>query len=95
MNLQKRIEQLEQRAGGGTDFILWIVALVECDAAEIGPKRVIERQVTGYSAMGRSRTWRPEKGESLEALRARIESELRAEGHNAYAVCESYSEWQD
>lgn len=58
----------------------------------LGTGRAIHHEVTGYSALGRDRTWTRAPGEPVEAMKARVESELRGEGHKVYAVCECYAE---
>jgi hypothetical protein len=90
MNLEKRVEQLEQRMGTDSDFRLLVVSFLGCDPEKSGPERQIRYEVTGYSASGRDRKWNRGPGESVEELEARLERELRAEGHKVYAVCECY-----
>lgn len=90
MNLEKRVEQLEQRIGMADDFLLIIISFLGADPEKIGPERAIEHEVIGYSATGRDRKWHRLDGESKEALKTRMEAELRAEGHKVYAVCECY-----
>jgi hypothetical protein len=90
MNLEKRVEQLEQRMGTDNDFKLLIVSFVGCNPDKSGLDRQIRHEVTGYSASGRDRKWNRGPGESAEELKARMECELRAEGHKVYAVCECY-----
>jgi hypothetical protein len=92
MNLEKRVGQLEQRMGASNDFLLMIISLIGCDPEKIGPERPIYREVTGYSASGRDRTWPRRPGESEQELKGRVEEELRAEGHRVYLVCECYSD---
>jgi len=91
MNLTKRLEQLEARLGKVDDFLLIVVSLIGCDPDKIGPERAIRRAPIGYSAASRDRKWLPHQGESLDDLRARMELELRAEGHKAFLVCECYA----
>lgn len=90
MNLEKRVEQLEQRLGSQDDFMLIVIGLLGCDPEKMGPERIVEREVTGYSATGRNRRWVRQPGESLEAVKARIEQDVRTEGHKVYSVCECY-----
>jgi hypothetical protein len=92
MNLEKRLEQLEQRMSTTDDFMLLIVGFVGCDPDKIGPERAIHHEVGGYSALGRDRRWRLDHGESVEDMTARVEKELRAEGHGVDAVCENYTD---
>jgi hypothetical protein len=90
MNLEKRVEQLEQRIATSDDFMLVVISLLLADPEKIGPERAIHREVVGYSALWRDRKWDRHEGESPEELRARLEAELKAEGHTAYGVCERY-----
>jgi hypothetical protein len=90
MNLEKRVDQLEQRAGSSNDFVLFIIAAMGVDPEKIGPERAIQRPVTGYTAIGRDRKWDLQRGESAADLRARMEEELRGEGHKVYLVGECY-----
>lgn len=90
MSLEKRVIQLEQRLGSPDDFVLFVISALGCDPAKIGPERVIEREVVGYSASGRSREWSRDPGETAAALKERVERDVRAEGHKVYVVCECY-----
>lgn len=91
MNLEKRVEELEQRRGTPDDMIFIVISFLGCDPAKTGSERAIEHEVTGYSASGRERHWEREPGEAVQDLRARIKQELRHEGHKVYAVCECYA----
>lgn len=94
MNIEQRIARLEERIGSNDDsFLILITSLVGCDPTKVGPERAIHHTVTGYRGMrGAEREWTPRPGESLDALRARMEQELKGEGHKVYMVCECYAE---
>ncbi|AMO23982.1 hypothetical protein GCM10027034_19110 [Ramlibacter solisilvae] len=76
--------------GTPDDFMLVVISTVGCDPDKIGPERAIYYEATGYRAAGRDREWIREPGESVEALKDRVESDLKAEGHKHFVVHECY-----
>jgi len=91
MNLEKRVEQLEHRIGKADDeFVLMVICALGCDPDKLGAERAIHYPVVGYSAIGCNRKWLPAEGESIAALKERMEKELRSEGHKVFAVAECY-----
>lgn len=92
MNLDKRISELEQRAGGGADAVSCIF-LVAMEGEKDGQRE--DRQPVGYSACGRfgEKRWDIGEGQTAEKVRAQIAREVRAAGPGVVAlVAEHYAE---
>ena len=91
MNLEKRVEQLEQQAGAGEEIMLIVVAFEHGrdEAGNVPPPR----EVIGYGPMGGAGpTWMREPGESVEECRGRVQREAKRLGSGVVAVCELYAE---
>lgn len=91
--LEARVRQLEEQAPRDDEEMLIIVrALVGVDDSELGPDRAVRYEPIGLKSMRDERRWDRQPGESVDALTARVQTELRAEGHKVYVVCEEYAD---
>jgi hypothetical protein len=93
MNLEKRVEKLEQSMGSTDEFLLVVVVPMGVNPDKMGPERIVQREMTGYRSCGSvDRSWTRGQNESVESFQARVEQELRAEGRKSHIVCETYAE---
>lgn len=92
MKIEERVSRLEQAMDADSEFLLLVIAAVGCNPEKMGPEREIRYEPTGYQALRGDRDWPLLPGESAEALKARVERELRAEGHKVFVVREMYDE---
>lgn len=85
--IDKRVEQLERRAGSAESITIIIVRLVAPGCEEPSDDDVI-----GYGSLsGSAPAWDRMPGESLEALRARVLKEPLPTGAMCRAVIERYA----
>jgi hypothetical protein len=91
-SLEARVRQLEVRTPRDDgDMLIVVRALVGVDNTKVGIERAVHYDPIGLKSMQEDRHWPRKLGESVEALTARVQTELRAEGHKVYVVCEEYA----
>lgn len=93
MNLEKRIEELEQRSGAGERTVMCI-AFVGCDGDKPAGEREIRYPVVGYRAGKSGQVWRRRDDESPADCLARAVAEVVCNLPNVAAIFECHSHAQ-
>ncbi len=93
-SLEARIDRLEEQRGTKDDepMLLIIRALVGCAPEKQGVERQIHYDPIGLRSMQDGRYWPREPGETNEAMRARVERGVLANGRKVHMVCEVYAQ---